>query len=66
MAYTLLFVDYVYAKDPYTLKNFDECGVKPPSNNTRKYGHAPIGERAIKVTRYAQNPNTTVNLLTMF
>ena len=37
--------------------------VKLPSNNTRKYGHAPIGERAIKVTRYAENPNTTVNLL---
>ena len=66
MAYTQLFINYLYAKDPYTLKYFDECGVKLPSNNTRKYGHAPIGERAIKVTRYAENPNTTVNPLTMF
>ena len=66
MAYTQLFINYLYAKDPYTLKYFDECGVKLSSNDTRKYGHAPIGERAIKVTRYAENPNTTVNPLTMF
>lgn len=26
MAYTQLFVDYLYAKDPYTFKYFDECG----------------------------------------
>ena len=63
MAYTQLFVDYLYAKDPYTLKYFYECGVKLPSNNTQKYGHAPIRERAIEVTRYAENPNTTVNFL---
>ena len=26
MAYTQLFVDYLYGKDPYKLKYFDECG----------------------------------------
>ena len=63
MAYTQLFVDYLYAKDPYTLKYFDECGVKLPVNSVRKFGHAPIGKRAIEVTRYAEDANTTVNLM---
>ena len=31
MAYTQLFIDYLYDKDPYTLKYFDECGIKLPS-----------------------------------
>lgn len=63
MTYTQLFVDYLYTKDPYTLKYFDECGVKLPINGARKYGHAPIGERAIEVKRYCETSNTTVNLM---
>ena len=63
MAYTQLFVDCLYAKDPYMSKYFDECGVKHLSNNTRKYGHAPIGENGIEITRSVENPNSTVNLL---
>ena len=63
MAYTQLFIDYLHGKDPYTLKYFDECGVKLPGNGARNYGHAPIGERAVKVRRYSQTANITVNLI---
>ena len=63
MAYTQLFVDYLYVKDPYTLKYFDECGVKLPVSSVHKFGHAPIAKRAIEVTRYAEDANTTVNLM---
>ena len=31
MAYTQLFVDYLYGKDPCKLKYFDECGIKLPN-----------------------------------
>ena len=63
MAYTQLFVNYLHEKDPYTLKYFDECGVKLPRNGTWLYGHAPLGERAIEVKRYCESSNTTVNLM---
>ena len=63
MAYTQLFVDYLHGKDPYTLKYFDECGVKLPGCSARNYGHAPVGERAVEVRRYSQTANLTVNLL---
>ena len=63
MAYTQLFIDYLHGKDPYTLKYFDECGVKLPNNGARNYGHAPIGERAVEVRRYCQTANITVNLM---
>ena len=63
MAYTQMFVDYLYTKDPYTLKYFDECGVKLPANSKRFYGHAPVGERAVEIHRYCETANTTVNLL---
>ncbi len=62
-AYTQLFIDYLHGKDPYTLKYFDECGVKLPGNGARNYGHAPIGERAVEIRRYCQTANTTVNLM---
>ena len=63
MAYTQLFIDYLHGKDPYTLKYFDECGVKLPDCSARNYGHAPVGERAVEVRRYSQTANVTVNLL---
>ncbi len=63
MAYTQLFVDYLYEKDPYTLKYFDECGIKLPNAGSRNYGHAKVGERAIEVRRYSQTANVTLNLL---
>ena len=63
MAYTQLFVNYLGRKDPYTLKFFDECGLKLPRHGTRTYGHAPVGERAVEYQRYAESSNTTVNLM---
>ena len=63
MAYTQIFIDYVHSKDPYKLKFFDECGLKLPTSTARKYGHAPVGERAVEFQRYAETPNTTVNLM---
>ena len=63
MAYTQLFVDYLYGKDPYKLKYFDECGIKLPNAGSRNYGHAKVGERAVEVRRYCQTANVTLNLL---
>lgn len=63
MAYTQLFLDYLYQKDPYTVKFFDECGLKLPTASTRNYGHAPRGKRALEFQRYAETPNITVNLM---
>ena len=63
MAYTQIFTDYLHTKDPYTLKYFDECGVKLPTDGSRHYGHAPIGNRAVEIKRYCQTANTTVNLM---
>lgn len=63
IAYTQLFINYLSNKDPYKLKFFDECGLKLPSHGKRLYGHAPIGERCIELSRYHESPNITVNLL---
>jgi len=32
IAYTQLFIDYLYSKDPFKLKFFDECGLKTTSH----------------------------------
>ena len=63
MAYTQLFVNYLNGKDPYSLKYFDECGIKLPNAGSRNYGHAKVGERAVEVRRYCQTANVTLNLL---
>lgn len=63
MAYTQLFLDYLYRKDPYKIKFFDECGLKLPAASNRHYGHAPRGERAIEFQRYLETANVTVNLM---
>lgn len=63
MAYTQLFIDYLHSKDPYAIHFFDECGLKLPQHGTRIYGHAPVGERAVELIRYAETPNITVNLM---
>lgn len=63
MAYTQLFIDYLYAQNPFKLKFFDECGLKLPFHGQRLYGHAPEGERCIEMIRYHTTPNVTVNLL---
>ncbi len=63
IAYTQIFIDYLHSKDPYMIYFFDECGLKLPQHGTRNYGHAAVGERAVELTRYAETPNITVNLM---
>jgi hypothetical protein len=63
MAYTQLFLDYLYQKDLYKIKFFDECGLKLPSVSNRNYGHALRGERAVEFSRYLETANVTVNLM---
>lgn len=64
MIYSQLFIDYVSSKNPYTLKFFDESGVKTPDVGTRYYGHAPVGQRCVEIIRKCQSPNMTLNVLT--
>lgn len=63
MAYTQLYIDYLFQKDPYKIKFFDECGLKLPSALSRHYGHALRGERALEIQRYMETANVTVNLM---
>ena len=42
MAYTQLYVDYLYGKDLYTLKYFDNCGIKLANPGSRNYGHQKL------------------------
>ena len=41
---------------------FDESFVIKTTGN-KNYGHAPVGQRAIEIQRYASNATYTVNLL---
>ena len=41
---------------------FDESSVVK-SSGTRQYGHAPVGQIAVEIQRYAFNATYTVNLL---
>lgn len=63
MLYTQLFVNYLSSKDPKKVKFFDESGVKTPDIGTRRYGHAPLGQRCVEVVRKMETPNITLNLL---
>ena len=62
MVYTQLFIDYLSSKDPTKVKCFDEAGVKTPDIGTRSYGHAPVGERCVEITKKVESPNVTLNL----
>lgn len=61
--YTQIFMNYLHAQDPYNVKFFDEAGIKLPDQCTRKYGHAPIGERCVEIARKTQSPNFTLSAL---
>ena len=63
MVYTQMFINYLHSKDPFTLKFFDEAGLKLPRDNTQCYGHAPKGQRCVEVRRYHETPNITINVL---
>jgi transposase len=49
--YTQIFMNYLNAQDPYRVKFFDEAGIKLPDQCTRKYGHSPVGQRCVEITR---------------
>ena len=55
--------DYLTRKILMQFISFDECGLKLPQHGTRIYGNAPVGERVVELTRYAESPNITVNLI---
>ena len=57
-----LYVAEVAQRNPNTLHFFDESSVVQTTAN-RNYGHAPSGERAYLVQRFASNATRTVNLL---
>ena len=50
------------ACDPRNMHFFDESSVIKTTGN-KNYGHAPVGQRAIEIQRYASNATYTVNLL---
>ena len=58
-----VFIGCLHSKDPNTLKYFEKCGVKLPTNASRLYGHALAGERAVQINRYCETTNTTVNFM---
>ena len=47
---------------PQNMHFFDESSVVKTSG-TRQYGHAPVGQIAVEIQRYASNATYTVNLL---
>ena len=65
MAYTQLYIDYLFLKDPYKIKFFDECGIKLPSALSRQYGHALQGKQAREIQRYMVTASITVNLMAL-
>ena len=42
MAYTQIFIDYLNSKYPYTLKFFDECGLKLPQHGHKGTATPPL------------------------
>jgi transposase len=61
--YTQIFMNYLNAQDPYRVKFFDEAGIKLPDQCTRKYGHSPVGQRCVEITRKSQSPNFSLSAL---
>ena len=52
------------AKDPRTVKHFDEAGARLPGAGLRNYGFSPVGEPCVDIQRYMARPNVTINFLT--
>lgn len=50
------------ACDPRNMHFFDESSVIKTTGN-KNYGHAPVGQKAVEIQRYASNATYTVNLL---
>ena len=63
IAYCQAFIDYISTVDPYRIKFFDETGLKLPNVANPCCGHSLVGERCVEISRNAQSPNITLNLL---
>ncbi len=61
--YTLILMNYLNAQDPYRVKFFDGAGIKLPDQCTRTYGHSPVGERCVEISRKTQSPNFSLSAL---
>ena len=57
------FLNYIATIDPHRLTFFDEAGVKLPDVANPRYGHSLVGTRCVEITKNAQSPNVTLNLL---
>ena len=62
LEYTQQFIDFVFAQDPSKLKFMDEAGIKHIHGN-KVYGHAPVGKRAVTVSKFINSQNNTLSLL---
>ncbi len=62
MDLTTEYFNLISQHDKYTIKFMDEAGVNTAMGR-RKYGYAPKGQVAVDITKHAQSPNYTVNLL---
>ena len=63
LMYTEAYMNILYQEDPYRLRFMDESGFRLPEASRPLYGHAPKGERAIEVLRYASKPNASLHLI---
>ena len=63
IAYCQAFIDYISTVHPYRLKFFDETGLKLPNVANPRYRHSLVGERCVEISRNAQSPNITLNLM---
>ncbi len=62
MAYTQVYMDYIWGINPFKLKFMDESAVQEGVAQ-RQYGSAPIGQRAYEITKVQQRNSDTINLL---
>ena len=56
------YFDFIATQNPVNIKFMDEAGVNT-SSGKRNYGCSHVGEVAVQISRHAQGPNHTVNLL---
>ena len=61
--YTQILMNYLNAQDPYRVKFFDGAGIKLTDQCTRTYGHSPVGERCVEISRKTQSPNFSLSAL---
>ena len=63
LQYSQTFINFLWQRNPNSVKFMDEAGIEISTATLSTYGHAPVGERAINITKHCQTPSKTVNLL---